>query len=284
MAVVDARRDSGYSVTLAMSAAESLRFRVRRRRRLTLPRYWRMFAVALGVLAVAGGALIFLAPALSGLFLLALYCIPSNSIIPIPHEPGLLYFARYYDPIWIAVAGTVGSIVVSFSDYALVEWGMRHPRTQGAREARVFRWAVRWMARAPFWIVVAFSLVPFLPLSPIRILAPASGYPVWRYIGAQIVGRMPRFYGLAWLGATIQLPGWALLAMFGMLLMSLFWGSRSAAKDEATVVAEGAIIEEIVLPDLSDPEHPIGAVGDASATTAVADGDEAEPAPLATRG
>jgi membrane protein YqaA with SNARE-associated domain len=240
-----------------MSAGESLRFRVKRRRRLRLSRYWRMFTVALCLLAIGGAALIVLAPDLAGLFLLAVYCIPTNSVIPIPHEPGLLYFARFYDPLWIAVAATIGTIVVSFSDYALVEWGMRHPRTAGAREARVFRWAVRWMARAPFWIVVIFSLVPVLPLSPIRILAPASGYPVWRYIGAQIVGRVPRFYALAWIGATVQLPTWALLSIFGMLLLSLAWGGRSARKDEAEVIAEGAVVEEVVLPDLTDPDHPV---------------------------
>jgi membrane protein YqaA with SNARE-associated domain len=257
-----------------MPASQTRRIRMRRLRRVPLSRYWRMFVVALGVLAALGAALVLLVPDMAGLFLLAVYCIPTNSVIPIPHEPGLLYFARYYDPLWIALAATAGSVVVSFSDYALVEWGMRHPRTQGARETRVFRWAVRWMARAPFWIVVIFSLVPFLPLSPIRILAPASGYPVWRYIGAQIVGRTPRFFALAWLGATVQLPTWAILSLFGIMVLSLAYGSRSAARPEAEVVAEGAVVEAVVVPDLSDPEHPVEVASLADVAPDAADVDD----------
>ena len=266
-----------------MSAAETRRFRVRRLRRVPLSRYWRMFVVALGVLAAAGAAALVLLPSLAGLFLLAVYCIPTNSVIPIPHEPGVLYFARFYDPLWIALAATTGTVVVSFSDYAMVEWGMRHPRTQGAREAKMFRWAVRWMARVPFWIIVVVSLVPVLPMNPVRILAPASGYPVWRYIGAQIVGRMPRFYVLAWLGAAIAVPTWVLITVFVVLVLLVWWGSRSAVKDEATVVAEGAVIEDIVLPDLSDPEHPVGASPDDGAPQPGADGDpDPDPIPHAS--
>ncbi len=248
------------------------RFGIRRLRRVELSRYWRMFVVALGALAVAGAAILVLAPAFAGVFLLALYCIPTNSVFPFPHEPGVLYVARFYDPLWITLAATAGSVVVSFSDYALVDWAMRHPRSQGAREARMFRWAVRWIARAPFAIIVLFTFVPLLPLSLVRGLAPAAGYPVGRYILAQIVGRLPRFYGLAWLGAVLEPPGWLLLALFAMLLVSLWLGARTRTEGEVDVaevteplVAPSPELEVVVVPDLSDPEHPVAVDPDAPA-------------------
>jgi membrane protein YqaA with SNARE-associated domain len=164
-------------------------------------------------------------PSLDGLFLLALYCIPTNSILPFPHEPGVLYVAQFYDPLEIAIAATVGSIVVSFADYAMVEYAMKRPRMSAAASHGLFGWAVKSMKRWPFAIIVLFSFLP-LPIAVVRVLAPASGYPLPRYILAQIVGRMPRFYALAWLGKTVRLPIWGLAAMFIAMAVLFWWNSR----------------------------------------------------------
>ncbi|MCA9677183.1 MAG: VTT domain-containing protein [Kofleriaceae bacterium] len=228
---------------------------LRRLRALKLTHRWRAFFYALTAFAVVGGATMLIWPALSGVFLLAAYCIPANSVVPIPHEPAVLYFAKYYDPAWIAVAGTVGSVVVSFSDYALVEAAMGHPRVKNASEARLFRWAVRWMTRWPFAIIVLFSLIPVFPIAVVRVLAPASRYPLRRYIAAQIVGRLPRFYLLAWFGKAVMVPTWLILVLT-VVMIAVFWlGGRPVA---ATIEDEPDA-EEIEVPDLSDPEHPVAA-------------------------
>lgn len=209
--------------------------------RVRLNPYWRGFFIGLCVIAVLGAAIVIAAPRLAGLFLLALYSIPSNSILPIPHEPGVLYFAKYYDPLWISLAATGASVIVSFADYAVIEAVMRRRRTNGAQDSRLFRWAVRWMQRWPFPIVVLFSLTP-LPISVIRVLAPASGYPIGRYIVAQIIGRIPRFYVLAWLGRVIGFPTWVLLAMFVVLLV-VFWLSGRTTDEPLVVEAEGIDVD-----------------------------------------
>lgn len=213
-------------------------------RRLHLNRYWRAFFIGLCLIALTGGVILMVAPSLAGLFLLALYAIPSNSVLPIPHEPGVLYFARFYDPLWISLVATAASVVVSFADYAIVEAALRRPSLNAAQRSRLWRWAVRWMQRWPFPIVVLFSLTP-LPISIIRVLAPASGYPISRYVIAQIVGRIPRFYALAWLGQTVHFPGWILILMFVALLVT-FWLSGRATEDPvpaAEDVADDRAIE-----------------------------------------
>jgi membrane protein YqaA with SNARE-associated domain len=186
-------------------------------------RYWTAFVLALATIAVAGGVLMLVEPSATGLVLLTAYCIPTNSILPLPHEPGLLYFAQSYDPIWISLCATTASAVTSFADYALVEAWLRHPRLGAIQHARLFRWAVRWMRRWPFAIVVVFSAAP-LPISVVRILAPASSYPISRYVVAQAIGRLPRFYAVAWLGSAVAIPPWVLAATFvltfGLLLVS----------------------------------------------------------------
>lgn len=226
---------------------------LRRLRKLRLTHRWRAFVIALAVYAALGTAVMLFATDLAGLFLLGLYNIPANSVIPVPHEPGILYFAKFYDPVEIAVAATMGSVIVSFADYALIEAAMRHPRVKGASEARLFRWAVRWMTRWPFFIIVVFSMIPVLPIAVVRALAPASGYPLKRYIGAQIVGRFPRFLMLAWVGQQFMIPTW-ILVVFTLALLVLMYVTSSPAPDDDEEDPEA---EEILVPDLTDPEHPI---------------------------
>jgi len=216
-------------------------------RRVRLTRHWFAFFVALVGCAVLGLVGVVLVPRLAGLFLLAIYCIPANSVLPIPHEPAVLYFAKFYDPVSVALAATIGTIVVSFADYALVEAAMRHPKVSAARDRGLIGWAVRWMKRWPFGIIVLFSLVP-LPVSVVRVLAPASGYPVGRYVAAQIVGRFPRFLVLALIGHAIQIPSWVLLAMFAVLLVFTWLASRGGEKE----LEEELVIEVDVDDDLVD--------------------------------
>jgi membrane protein YqaA with SNARE-associated domain len=224
---------------------------------MKLTRHWRAFFLALAACALGGLAIVAFVPRFAGIFLLMIYCIPSNSVFPIPHEPAVLYFAKYYHPFWVAMAGTIGTVVVSFADYALVEAAMGHPRIAGAREKGLFKWALKWMARFPFWIIVLFSFTP-LPISVVRILAPAAHYPLKRYVAALIVGRFPRFYALAWLGHTLVIPTWALVMLMTAMVVLMWLASRNTSSvgldDEDEPGAEDA--EELSIPDLSDPEHP----------------------------
>lgn len=202
--------------------------------------WWRAFLVALAAYAIAGGVVLALVPDLAGVFLLGAYCIPANSVVPIPHEPAVLFFARFYDPLWIAAAATVGSIIASFADYALVGAAMRHRAFASTRSSRPFQWAMRWMRRFPFAIIVLFSFTP-LPISVVRILAPAVAYPIARYVAAQVIGRFPRFLILGYIGHTFVIPTWVLLVMFVALLGSIL---ASARGDDAEDVIAGALEDE----------------------------------------
>jgi len=219
------------------------------RSRIELNWYWRAFFVGLCVCAALGLAIMVLAPDLVGIFLCALYAIPSNSVFPIPHEPGVLYFAKYYEPAWIAAAATLGSIVMSFADYAMVDSMLRHSQlARRTRDSRLLQWGVRWMKRWPFLVVVVFSLVP-LPVTVVRVLAPVAGYPIGRYIAAQIVGRFPRFLILAMIGHAIQIPTWLLVALTLVLIVALYLAGRDtgaegdAAEDGGGPPAEPLLVE-----------------------------------------
>lgn len=201
---------------------------------LRLNHWWRAFVLALAAYAVLGTVVLIAVPDLAGVFLLGAYCIPANSVVPIPHEPAILYFAKFYDPFWCALAGTIGSLIACFADYAMVGAAMRHRALAKTRNSALFQWSTKWMKRYPFAITVLFSFTP-LPISIVRILAPAVEYNVRRYMLAQIVGRFPRFYLLAWIGHVVMIPNWILIGLAIFLLTTFFIGARSVEDDDEDV-------------------------------------------------
>jgi ribonucleoside-triphosphate reductase len=198
---------------------------------LRLNKWWRAFLVALAAYAVLGVLTLVFLPDLAGAFLLGAYCIPANSVIPFPHEPAVLFFAQFYDPLIVAIAATIGSIIATFADYAMVGAAMRTRALASTRNSRLFQWATRWMRRYPFAIIVLFSFTP-LPISIVRILAPAIDYPIPRYIAAQLVGRLPRFFILALIGHAVHIPGWILLALVVVLIGSVVLSARSGVEGD----------------------------------------------------
>ena len=198
---------------------------------LRLNHWWRAFLLALAAYAVIGMVVLAFAPDFSGIFLLGAYCIPANSVVPIPHEPAMLYFAKFYDPFWCALAGTIGSLIACFADYAMVGAAMRHRALAKTRRSALFQWSTKWMKRYPFAITVLFSFTP-LPIAIVRILAPAVEYNVRRYMVAQIVGRFPRFYILAWIGHTVMIPTWIIIGLGIFLVVTFFVGARAVEDDD----------------------------------------------------
>ena len=196
--------------------AESIHPTPRRTRRLSV--YWRWFTWLLAASAVLGLVIVLFFPGAAGIFLFGLYSIPTNSMIPAPHEPGLLFFAKFYHPVWIALAGTLGTAIAAFADYDLVGRAMRHPRIGRARDTRVYKAAVRWLMAWPFATIVVFAFTP-LPIYVVRVLAPATGYPLHRYVIALMVGRFPRFLAVAYVGYVLPIPAWVLGLLFVLFLL-----------------------------------------------------------------
>jgi membrane protein YqaA with SNARE-associated domain len=236
--------------------------------RARLPVYWQRFGIALLGLAALGGAILAVWPDMAGVFLFALYSMPANSLLPVPHEPGLLYLAAYYDPAWLALAGCLGTAVAAATDYPVVKLAFKHPKIRRARDTRLYRQSVRWLMRWPFLTIMGFAFIP-VPIYVVRVLAPASGYPLWRYIAATVVGRFPRYYAMAWLGQLFQIPSWILIGLFVVMVAMLVLGSR---------VADDIGIDGLEVLEASDTALPIVTEEVAALVEASHAGDATPPA------
>ena len=83
-------------------------------------------------------------------------------------------------------------------------------------------------ARAPFTTTIVFAFTP-LPFWVARCLAILDRYPVGRFMAATAVGRFPRILIYAWLGAVLQVPTVALVAVLvGSMLLAVPWRRRRA--------------------------------------------------------
>ena len=128
---------------------------------------------------------------------------PASPFLPAAYEPVLLLFGRVYPPLLIGLLGTLGDLYVEYLDYQLFlglgAFGpyrtlLKHP---------LFTRAVALFNRRPFLAVWLFAWSP-LPDWMIRMIAPAARYPVRRYLLAMGLGRLPKFWLLAAVGAWWQ--------------------------------------------------------------------------------
>ena len=74
-------------------------------------------------------------------------------------------------------------------------------RARQALQHPMVQRAIRWFNRAPFLTTFIFALTP-LPDWALRLVAPAAGYSVARYLLAMGLGRFPNFLVFAAAGAV----------------------------------------------------------------------------------
>lgn len=154
------------------------------------------------------------------LIVFGLYSIPSHMLIsPFPHEPALLYTAKYYSPTAISIAGTIGCCLAGIFDYWLLIPLLNHDVVRPKFEDKpLFRKSLAFFKKSPFWLLVIAAYTP-IPFYPFKFLSIAGKYPIWKYEAALIVGRTPRYFTLALLGYALQPPTWTLIALFMVLIL-----------------------------------------------------------------
>jgi membrane protein YqaA with SNARE-associated domain len=157
------------------------------------------------------------------------YSIPANTFVYLPHEPAVVYAGAIYSPWVVAVVGGLSTVVASIIDYFVVKRVFEFRRVAPVKQTELYKTAVRYFYWRPWETIVFFAFSP-LPYYPIRILAPSSGYPLWRYVSANVTGRVPRYFLIALGAAWMPVPQKYLFLMaallFAVSFLLVFWGWR----------------------------------------------------------
>jgi membrane protein YqaA with SNARE-associated domain len=175
----------------------------------------------------------YLFPQYSKLFLLFLYTIPGQFIIAvIPHEPIIFYYSKYFSPFSVTLAALLGTLFAEYLNYMLVTMFLKIPKVDELRKHKTFEKATHYFLKLPFVSLVIAAITP-VPFYPFRVIAPASEYPLKKYLLALIVGRTPRFYILAYFGFAVPLPNEIIIGLFIFLfaISVVYWLKRKGLRD-----------------------------------------------------
>ncbi len=157
-------------------------------------------------------------PQYNKLIILLLYSIPSQFIVAvIPHEPIIFYYSKYFSPLMVTLVTLLGTLFAEYLNYMLVKFFFTIPKVDDLRKYKTFKYATHYFLRLPFISLVIAAITP-VPFYPFRIIAPASEYPLSKYLLALVVGRSPRFYILAYFGYMVPLPNEIIIVVFIVLL------------------------------------------------------------------
>lgn len=153
---------------------------------------------------------------------------PLAPFFPASYEPVLITFGRFYAPLTVAVLGVAGTIYVEYLNYHLYRRLWNSHLLGAFRKSATIGWLSGTFQRSPFFTIWLCSWSP-LPYWSVRFLSPMAGYPVSRHLLATLLGRFPRLWFFAALGAWWR-PNPAVLgavAVGSVLLAVVVWVAKS---------------------------------------------------------
>ncbi len=177
------------------------------------------------------------------LWVLFLYCFPAEFIIAtVPHEPVLLYFAKFYSPLTVALVSVTGTVLTEIVNYTVFKYMADLKVFRKMLASRVVQKTVHLFNKAPFaalW-VAGFTPIPFYPF---RFLVVIARYPIALYLLAVVTSRAPRMYLIALAARAIRFPDYMILIITVVLiaaanvpiLRKLFKRQRPAAGSDPSL-------------------------------------------------
>lgn len=184
------------------------------------PRVW-VFSAIMVVVGIVTTVLLFNDFSSDSYWYLAFYSIPANTAISMfPHEPVLVYFGKFAN-LWLAAAAaTAGTVVAGYMDHTVFVPVLNYKSLAGYKTKRWYRRTIELFMKYPFATLVVTGFTP-IPFFPFKFLSFSIHYPLWKYLSALVVARYPRYYLLALLGATFDIPTWVLVVLF-LLLINMY--------------------------------------------------------------
>ncbi|MDH7512025.1 MAG: VTT domain-containing protein [Clostridiales bacterium] len=154
----------------------------------------------------------------TNLLVLFFYSFPSEFVIGmLPHEPVLIYFGEFFNPLTVAWVALLSTLLVEASNYFVIRHIFDFRAFQNFRTSKTTGRIMSLFSRAPFLAVWIAGFTP-IPFFPFRFLVALAGYPVWKYVLAVAASRGPRFYLLALAGKLMKIPN-IVLILFTVILV-----------------------------------------------------------------
>jgi membrane protein DedA with SNARE-associated domain len=182
---------------------------------------------------------------LVGLFL---WTIPGNYLFGIlPQESAILYASKYVNPIIITVVVAVGSLIAEILNYHTIRRIDKIPKVNRYFKQKAIRKSIEWFKKAPYITLAVITLLPIIPIFPLRVIAPLSKYPIGKYLAATSLGRVPRVYLFALFGFTVQVPLNIILLLVFIPVSFLFISRFHRRNDNSINELQSLVLKKSVL-------------------------------------
>ncbi len=160
-------------------------------------------------------------PVVDHLGFYALYLFVDALAVPIASTLYVAYMGSHHAPLLVAVIGALATTAGSVVQYLLVRWLIAHPALQ-------WPWLIRLRERivsavgagghATFWALFVIYATP-LGAGPLRLVAAVGGYSLPRFALAILLGCLPFYAVVAWIGRVVAIPAWAYGAMIALTIL-----------------------------------------------------------------
>ncbi len=137
--------------------------------------------------------------------------------------PLVLLSAPNFAPWQIAVAGGAASAAGSGVQLAVLRWMLAHERPWMRRflpSRASIEAALKRYPSASFAAIAIARATP-LPDAPVKIVAATVGYPIALYVLAVLLGAVPYYWALAWIGHEFRLPLWLIGVVAAVFVVAL---------------------------------------------------------------
>jgi len=201
---------------------------------MKLNKKWTIFLALMAAFVIAFYLIWRSNPKYAGMVIYFFYTIPANSFLSLPHEPAVLYYAKMYSPLLLAILGGIATCLACFIDYEVLTPIFRLKKVSKIKETYFYKKSIHYFNKLPFVTiaVVGFSPIPFYP---VRILAISSGYSMRKYMLSVFIGRAPRYYILAKFGQILNIPNWIIILIFVVMIGLIFLGRYPRPKPKNNV-------------------------------------------------
>lgn len=175
-----------------------------------------------------------LAPPELSLPVLCLLLFLDNATFAALTTPLLLAYAPHFEPWQVGLFGAASAGLGSTVQLRLFRWVLATDWPWVKRFAPSRESVEKALAASPsasFLAIVIARATP-IPDAPIKLVAAAGRYSLVRYFIAVLIGGVPYFALLAWLGHEFPVPPWALIALVlvvGLVFVFERWRTRARA-------------------------------------------------------
>jgi uncharacterized membrane protein YdjX (TVP38/TMEM64 family) len=131
-------------------------------------------------------------------------------ILPAPGAALVITAASIWNPVIVALVASAGSALGEITGYYA---GYLGEKIIIDEQKAAYQRATSWMKRYGMWAVFVVSVIPFVLFDIIGLVAGALKLPLWRFLLACWLGRIPKSFIEAYIGAGLiprLFPSWFL--------------------------------------------------------------------------